>query len=43
MSVPTVPQLRLVGTKRSEAPSLDAPYALDPLQVVGLFAGIGGI
>lgn len=43
MHVPSAPQLRLVGTKHSDVPALDAPYALDPLQVVGLFAGIGGI
>jgi DNA (cytosine-5)-methyltransferase 1 len=43
MSTPTAPQFRLVGTKRSDASSLDAAYAAEPLQVVGLFAGIGGI
>ncbi len=37
------PQLRLVGGKRSSAPALDAPYSNGALQVVGLFAGIGGI
>lgn len=38
----TPPQLRLVGAKRSNAPALEQ-CTVDPLQVVGLFAGIGGI
>lgn len=37
------PPLRLVGSKLSAAPALDAEYSVDALQVVGLFAGIGGI
>ncbi|HEX7830732.1 MAG TPA: DNA (cytosine-5-)-methyltransferase [Thermoanaerobaculia bacterium] len=36
-------QLHLVGTKCSHAPALDGPYSTEPLQVAGLFAGIGGI
>jgi len=43
MSAASASQLRLVGAKRSHAPGLDAPYISDPLEVVGLFAGIGGI
>jgi DNA (cytosine-5)-methyltransferase 1 len=43
MPAPPAPQLRLVGTKRSDAPPLDGAYTAEPLQVVGLFAGIGGI
>ena len=37
------PTLRLVGIKRSDIPAIDGVYTADPLQVVGLFAGIGGI
>lgn len=43
MSRATAPQLRLVGNKRSEAPSLEDTYSVEPLRVAGLFAGIGGI
>jgi DNA (cytosine-5)-methyltransferase 1 len=43
MRIRSATQLCLVGTKRSSAPPLDASHSLDPLQVVGLFAGIGGI
>jgi len=43
MPIPPASQLRLVGTKRSDAPALDGAYAGEPLQVAGLFAGIGGI
>jgi DNA (cytosine-5)-methyltransferase 1 len=43
MPAAPAPQLRLVGTKRSDAPPLDGAYTAEPLQVVGLFAGIGGI
>lgn len=43
MSASPAPQLRLVGAKRSDAPALDGAYTADPLQVVGLFAGIGGV
>jgi DNA (cytosine-5)-methyltransferase 1 len=42
MSRATAPQLRLVGTKRSET-SLENTSSLEPLRVAGLFAGIGGI
>lgn len=42
MHVATVTQLRLVGTKSSSKPPLDEA-TVEPLQVVGLFAGIGGI
>lgn len=43
MSAVPAYQLRLSINKRSDAPPLDATYAADPLTVVGLFAGIGGI
>jgi DNA (cytosine-5)-methyltransferase 1 len=43
MPAPPAPQLRLAGTKRSDAPPIDGGYAAEALQVVGLFAGIGGI
>lgn len=43
MPDPRVPQLRLVGAKRSIAPALDGDCTAEPLKVVGLFAGIGGI
>jgi len=36
-------QLRLVGTKRSDAPPIGAKDTAEPLRVTGLFAGIGGI
>lgn len=42
-ATPTPSPLRLVGTKRCDAPALDATYTVDALRVVGLFAGIGGI
>lgn len=38
-----VKQLPLKPRKHSTAPPLDGPAATDPLNVVGLFAGIGGI
>lgn len=43
MPTPLARQLRLVGTKCSDAPALDGRHTAEPLQVVGLFAGIGGI
>jgi DNA (cytosine-5)-methyltransferase 1 len=43
MSLPIVPQLRLVGAKRSDAPPLENSHTAEPLKVAGLFAGIGGI
>jgi len=43
MPAPPLPQLRLVGSKRSEAAPLDGAYRADALRVAGLFAGIGGI
>jgi DNA (cytosine-5)-methyltransferase 1 len=43
MPSPRTYQLRLVGTKHSDAPPLDGQPQHDPLKIAGLFAGIGGI